>query len=309
VKPDVRDRLLRHLPCSFKTDEILAPYTTFQIGGPAAIFAEPASISEAIALFKIIRSEGIPFFYLGLGSNLLISDRGFDGIVIRARGKLCDVEYNKGLITAGPGAKLIDLTCLVAKHELSGMESLCGIPGSVGGGLWMNAGAYGAEICDTLHDIDVITPNGNEETLTKADIHFGYRSAPELRNMIILQSRFIMEPGDRLSIYREMRLVWKLRREKQPLEYPSAGSVFKRPQGDYAGRLIEAVGGKGLRMGGAMVSYKHAGFIVNFKGSSAEDVASLVREVRKRVKQQFGILLEPEVKPVGFENDPFAIEN
>lgn len=171
----------------------------------------------------------------------------------------------------------------------------------------MNAGAYGSEISDTFVEADVLDADGHVHTLSRQAIRFDYRSAPEFQNVIILESRYVLTPEKKEKIYAEMRRVWKLRRAKQPLDFPSAGSIFKRPPGDYAGRLIEAVHGKGERVGGAMVSPKHAGFFVNAGGATANDVASLIREIRHRVYETFGVLLEPEVKPVGFEDDPFAI--
>jgi UDP-N-acetylmuramate dehydrogenase len=307
VNPALRDRLLRRLPCPIAADEPLALHTSFRIGGPAAVFAQPRTTAELTEALRIVRDEHVPFFYLGLGSNLLVSDQGFDGVVMCAQDELCDMRIQGDLVCAGPGARLLDLTAFVAVHGLSGMERLSGIPGSVGGGLYMNAGAYGAEMADTFLEADVLDEHGHPQTLRRPDIQFGYRHAPELENTIILESRYALRTGDKSSIYAEMRRVWKLRRAKQPLEFPSAGSIFKRPPGDYAGRLIEAVGGKGMQVGGAMVSSKHAGIFVNAGGASAADVASLVRKIRRLVYDTFHILLELEVKPVGFEEDPFAI--
>ncbi len=304
----LRQRLLRHITCRVTEQEPLAPHTTFRIGGPAEIFAQPARAAEVVELMSVLREEGAPYFYLGLGSNLLISDEGFDGVVIRAGGELETIEQRGDLVVAGPSAKLLRLTTFVGVRELSGMEPLSGIPGSVGGGLYMNAGAYGGEISDTFVDVDVITSEGRAECVRKEEVGFGYRSAPLLQPMIILNSRYRLKPGDRGSIFSEMRRVWRLRREKQPLDFPSAGSIFKRPPGYFAGKLIEDVQGKGLRIGGAQVSPKHAGIFVNVGGATARDVAALVREIRQRVYDQFHVLLENEVKPVGFREDPFAIE-
>ena len=285
----------------------LAPLTTFRIGGPAQILAEPGTERELHDLLRVIADERVPSFYLGHGSNLLISDDGFDGIVIHARGDLCTISMQSNMVCAGPGARLLDLTAFAAAHQLTGMEPLSGIPGSVGGGLYMNAGAYGGEISDTLFDVDVLTPDLKKITLRRDEIGFHYRTAPALQSAVILHSRYVLLPGDRMNIYREMRRVWKLRRAKQPLDFPSAGSVFKRPPGDYAGRLIEEIGGKGTRIGGALVSPKHAGIFVNAGGAAAADVVALVREIRRRVYEHFHILLELEIKPVGFAGDPFAI--
>lgn len=301
------DRICRSAPCPFRRDEPLALRTTFRIGGSAALFAEPCSAADLLKLYHIVRTEQVSYFHLGLGSNILISDDGFNGIVIKSGGELNRIEQSKTILTAGPGARLLDLTASAALCGLSGIEALSGIPGSVGGGLYMNAGAYGMEISDTLIELDILTRDNRIETLCRDDIHFGYRSAPELQDAIVLESRYRLTVGDRASVFREMRRVWKLRRAKQPLEYPSAGSVFKRPPNDFAGRLIEAVGGKGLTIGGAMVSLKHAGFIVNMGNAKASDVCALVKEIRRRVYEKFHVLLEPEIKTVGFNGDPFEI--
>ena len=306
--PATRERLRRTIACPVKVLEPLAPLTTFQIGGSAQILAEVRTADELADLTRLLTAEQVPFFYLGLGSNILVSDDGFDGVVIRAGGELSHIGLADGFVTAGPGARLLDLTVFVASAGLSGMEQLCGIPGSVGGGLYMNAGAYGGEIADTLFDTEVLTADGARKTLSKEEIGFGYRSAPALQNVLILGSRYKLLNGEKSSIYGEMRRVWKLRREKQPLDFPSAGSMFKRPPGDYAGRLIEAVGGKGLRVGDAMVSPKHAGIFINAGHATAANVTALVREVRRRVYESFGIMLQTEVKPVGFQEDPFLIE-
>jgi UDP-N-acetylmuramate dehydrogenase len=307
VDPKRRSELLTRIPCPAREQVLLAPLTTFRIGGPAQILAEPRSEDELHELLRFIKAEQVSFFFLGHGSNLLISDNGFDGIVLRVRDDLCIIKMQDNVVCAEPGARLLDLTAFAAAHELTGMEPLSGIPGSVGGGLYMNAGAYGAEICDTLVEVDVLTPDLQKMTLCRDEIGFHYRSTPALQDKIILQSRYLLRLGDHQNIYREMRRVWKLRRAKQPLDLPSAGSVFKRPPGDFAGRLIEEVSGKGTRIGGAIVSPKHAGFIVNVGTATAADVTALVREIRSRVYERFHIILELEIKPVGFAGDPFAI--
>jgi UDP-N-acetylmuramate dehydrogenase len=307
MNPAASKGQLRGLACSIRFAEPLAPYTSFQIGGPADALAEVRSGRELTELYRRIQSEQLPFFYLGHGSNILISDAGFRGVVIRATEDLARIGFSRGQIQAGPGARLLDLTLFAAAHGLSGMEQLSGIPGSVGGGLYMNAGAYGGEISDTVVDVDFLSAQLEDLTVSKSEIGFAYRSAPALQNGIILESRYRLHPGNRAEIYKEMRRVWKLRRAKQPLDFPSAGSIFKRPTGDYAGRLIEEVGGKGTRIGGALVPFQHAGIFVNAGGATAADVAALVREIRRRVWDKFHILLETEVKPVGFQEDPFAI--
>ncbi|MBU0507486.1 UDP-N-acetylmuramate dehydrogenase, partial [bacterium] len=262
---------------------------------------------ELVKLFRLLHEEEVPVFYLGHGSNILVADDGFDGLVVRSGGELATIRVHGNVLQAGPAARLLDLTAFAAAAGLSGMETLSGIPGSVGGGLYMNAGAYGGEIADTLQSVDVLTENNEIQTVAQSEVDFGYRSAPALQDKIILTSRYSLVTGEKPHIYSEMRRVWKQRRAKQPLEFPSAGSIFKRPPGDYAGRLIEAVGGKGTQIGGAMVSSKHAGIFVNTGNATAADVCALVREIRKRVYETFHVLLEPEVKPVGFAQDPFAI--
>jgi UDP-N-acetylmuramate dehydrogenase len=301
------ERVLKGIHGTIRLDEPLAPYTSFRIGGPADALIDIPSFAELIKLHARLKCDGIPFFFLGHGSNILVSDAGYRGLVLRAVGELAEIRMENDTLWAGPGARLLDLTLFAAARNLSGMEQLSGIPGSVGGGLYMNAGAYGAEISDGLLETDAVLGDNRLVRLTKAEIGFGYRNAPALQNTIILASRYALKPGDPSVIYAEMRRVWKLRRAKQPLEFPSAGSIFKRPAGHYAGQLIEAVGGKGTRIGGAMVPEKHAGIFVNAGQASAADVAALVREIRTRVWNRFQILLETEVKPVGFEEDPFAI--
>lgn len=299
--------LLRIRPCDIQENVPLAPYTTFRIGGPARLFAEPRSVEELRALHTLVRKLGLNWFYLGHGSNILVADSGFDGVVIRAKGELEKIARDRESIIAGAGARLLELTLYAARCSLSGLEQISGIPGSVGGGLYMNAGAYGGEISDHFEYADVLSDGSQIVRLTKSDIQFGYRSAPELRDKVILTSCFSLVRRESSEILTEMRRVWQLRRAKQPIEHPSAGSIFKRPPGDFAGRLIEAVEGKGFRAGGAVIPAKHAGIFINDCGASANDVATLVRTIRARVFEKFNVMLETEILPVGFTSDPFAI--
>lgn len=299
--------LVRSAPCMIRENVPLAPLTTFRVGGPARVLAEPQSENELRALMACINDLALPHFYLGLGSNLLVSDAGFPGVVIRARGELTRIWREGEFLCAGPGARLLMLTAFAARQSWSGMEPLSGIPGTVGGGLYMNAGAYGGEISDTFVECKVLSTANSIETLTKRDIAFGYRSAPELQRVIVLTSRYKLISSDAYKITQEMRRVWMLRRDKQPIEAPSAGSIFKRPPGDFAGRLIEEAGCKGLRIGGAVVPTTHAGIFINDRAGTAADIARLIRTVRQRVFDKFNVLLETEVLPVGFETDPFSI--
>ncbi|MBK6767065.1 MAG: UDP-N-acetylmuramate dehydrogenase [bacterium] len=301
------EEFVKAAPCMIRERVPLAPLSTFRVGGPARLLAEPMTEGELRAVMALVNDLKLPYFYVGLGSNLLISDAGFPGVVIRARGELTKIWRDGDLICAGPSARLLLLTAFAAKQSLSGMEPLAGIPGTVGGGLYMNAGAYGGEIADTFVDCRTLTASNRIETLTKSDIAFGYRAAPELQRVIALSSRYKLTAGDSYKISHEMRRVWMLRRDKQPIEHPSAGSIFKRPPGDFAGRLIEGAGCKGLRIGGAIVPGRHAGIFINDRAGSADDIVRLIRTVRKRVFDKYGILLETEVLPVGFETDPFSI--
>lgn len=304
---DAAAELLKAAPCLIRENIPLAPLTTFRVGGLARLFAEPQTEHELRELMTRIADLGLSFFYLGLGSNLLVADEGFAGIVIRARGELCKIWYDGEYVCAGPGARLLLLTTFAAQHSLSGMEPLSGIPGSVGGGLYMNAGAYGGEISDTFVDVGVLTKDNRIERYKKNDIAFSYRKAPELQTVVVLTSRYKPAQGDAYKIMQEMRHVWMLRRDKQPIDFPSAGSIFKRPPGDFAGRLIEEAGCKGLRIGGAVVPHQHAGIFINDRAGTATDIATLIRTVRTRVFDKFNVLLETEILPIGFETDPFRI--
>ena len=298
----------RHCGDYVRENEPLGPRTTWRIGGPAKLFAEPRSLPELSELWTIIQNENLDAFFLGFGSNILVSDDGFHGIVIHPRGDFSKIEFENGEIIAGPSARLLDMTIFAANHGLSGLEQLSGIPGSVGGGLYMNAGAFRSTISDKLARLELLKPSGKITVLRRREINFGYRKAPELREGIILRSFYRLDSMPAAPIWAAMREAWKLRRAKQPLNVPSAGSIFKRPKGDFSGRLIEAAQAKGLRIGDAVVSEKHANFFVNAGRATARDMAALIRKVRILVFEKFDVRLEPEVKPVGFKEDPFEIE-
>lgn len=299
--------VLRHCGAFVREREPLGPWTTWRIGGPARLFAQPTQKIQLLLLIEILRTEQIPWIFLGLGSNVLISDDGFPGAVIRPKDEFALIQMERSEIVAGPTARLFDVTVFAARRGLSGMELLCGIPGSVGGALFMNAGAFGGQISDRLKHLELLQPDGNTRTLEQAEISFDYRAAPRLQEGIVLHSRFLLEQKKPQEIWPAMRNVWNRRRASQPLDMPSAGSVFKRPPGDFAGRLIEAVGAKGLRIGGAMISKKHANFFLNMGDATAADITALIRKVRIRVFNEFGVWLEPEVKPIGFSENPFEV--
>jgi UDP-N-acetylmuramate dehydrogenase len=298
----------KHCGDYVRENEPLGPRTTWRIGGPAKLFAEPRTLPELSELCNILQSENLNAFFLGFGSNVLVSDEGVQGVVIHPRGDFSKIEFENGEIVAGPSTRLMDMTIFAANHGLSGLEQLSGIPGSVGGGLYMNAGAFRSTISDKLARLELLKPNNRITVLRRREISFGYRKAPELREGIILRSFYRLDSIPAAPIWTAMREAWKLRRAKQPLNVPSAGSIFKRPKGDFSGRLIEAVQAKGLRIGDAVVSERHANFFINAGHATAGDMAALIRKVRTLVFRKYDVVLEPEVKPVGFKEDPFEIE-
>jgi UDP-N-acetylmuramate dehydrogenase len=281
-------------------DEPLKNHSTYKIGGPADYFVIPETRDALIELIRTIKKQGIPYFIVGKGSNVLFSDKGFRGVVISLE-KAANQIIQKGSckIYVGAGVLLQDLVTYAEEHEIEGFDYLSGIPGTVGGALIMNAGAFVGEIGDRVIWVDVIEENGNLEIIYHNEIGFGYRKARELENKIVLGALLEGMKGQ-LEMLRENRMNYIQRRnQKQPLEFGSCGSVFKRPPGNYAGTLIEKAGCKGMRIGDAMVSTKHANFIVNLGNARASDVYELIKKVREIVYRKFGVLLEPEVKFVG----------
>jgi len=273
--------------------EPLEKHTTYRVGGPAEILVYPQTHEEWSFLLKIARTDNIPLRVLGFGSNLLVSDKGVGGITCSTR-LMNHILTEDNLIKAEAGASL-DRVCKIAVLAgLNGMEKLSGIPGSIGGAVRMNAGAFGQETFDCLEYFDVIDLEGRPATLLKKDLSFGYRKVEGIENYIILSAGFALNKGDENALLATRNQILHNRLEKQPLDFPSAGSVFKRPTGDYASRLIDAAGLRGLSIGGAKVSEKHAGFIINFSNASAEDIKLLIDEVQKRVAEKFGITLELE---------------
>lgn len=292
---------------SFRFMEPMKRHTTFRIGGPAAVYISPGSEEELKEVLNLLKEENIPWTILGNGSNLLVSDEGYRGAVISMSGGWAYSgvlkEYEKTgktLIRAGAGELLSRTARLAMECALTGMEFASGIPGTIGGALVMNAGAYGSEICNILSRAKVMTPEGEFLELSAEELELGYRTSciPE-RNYIVLEAVFELTKGSKEAISSQMRELAKKRREKQPLEYPSAGSTFKRPEGNFAAKLIEDAGLKGFSVGGAMISEKHSGFVVNYNDATAEDVMELCRQVREKVKALSGIELEMEVKRLG----------
>lgn len=280
----------------------LAPFTSFKIGGAADIFVCPKNLMELLIVLEICRNNEIPYFLLGAGSNLLISDKGVRGVVIKL-GEGFDYAHAKNdYILAGAGVSLAKLAAEAKNAEMTGLEFASGIPGSLGGAIFMNAGAYGGEMKDVIDEVSYIDADGTVKTVKGADCGFGYRkSIFSDGGKIIVSAKLTLKKGNKDEIVALMRDLNARRKEKQPLEFPSAGSTFRRPEGHFAGALIQEAGLKGTRCGGAEVSKKHAGFIINADNATAQDVIDLISHVQKVVKEKHGVDLEPEVKIIGKE--------
>ena len=278
-------------------DEPMKNHTTFKVGGNAQVIVTVNNKEELSALMKYISTENISYFILGKGSNLLVSDSGIKGVVITLSGEFTDIKTKDGnKIFAGAGASLMKLCRFAQENSLSGLEFAYGIPGSVGGAVFMNAGAYGGEMKNCLVSADYITPQGECGTFTIDELQLGYRTSVfKNKNYIIIGCTLSLKEENKDIIKEKMDDLLGRRRSKQPIEYPSAGSTFKRPEGAFAGTLIESCGLKGYTIGGACVSEKHAGFIINKGGATFEDIDSLIKEVQKKVKDETGYFLETEV--------------
>ncbi|NMP23660.1 UDP-N-acetylmuramate dehydrogenase [Sulfobacillus harzensis] len=286
-------------PEQIKIHEPMRVHTYSRIGGPADIAVFPRDYHEVKEALALANRFGVPHWIVGNGSNLLVRDGGVSGMAIILTG-LTGVERRDDLLVARAGVPVIALARIALKEQLSGLEFASGIPGSVGGAVRMNAGAYGGQMSDILESAVVLTMQGDVSQVTKGQLGLVYRdSAIEANDWVVLEGAFRLRPGDHRAIQDCMDDLGRKRRTKQPLEYPSCGSVFKRPPGDYAGRLIQASGLQGMRIGGAQVSTKHAGFIVNVGHASCSDYVDLIRHVQAVVKREQGVELELEVKIVG----------
>jgi UDP-N-acetylmuramate dehydrogenase len=278
--------------------------TTYRVGGRAEACCFPKELKELSRLILYLASEGIPYIVAGKGSNLLVSDAGIKGAVVVLKGALASVERidnEDASILAGGGLKVSDLLIYCKKNELTGIEFMAGIPGTLGGAVFMNAGAYGSEIGDFVQEVRVVTHGGEAVSLKRSELGFSYRSSGIKQGAVIYNIVLRLKKGEKGLIAQLIAGNLRKRKESQPLEYPSAGSVFKNPPGDYAGRLIEKAGLKGAKAGGAMISSRHANFIVNTGGAKAADILALMELARKKVKEETGINLEPEIKMLGFQ--------
>ena len=282
------------------TDEPMNRHTTFRIGGNADYFVKPGNADEVAAVIAVCREYSIPYFILGNGSNLLVSDDGYRGMIINIMDNMDSVTIDGRIITAQAGALLVRVSVMARDNALTGLEFASGIPGTIGGAVYMNAGAYGGEMKNVVKTVRAIDEYGRIYELDSEKMDFSYRhSIVEERKLIVLEVTLELEHGSREAIDDRMKELAEARRSKQPLEYPSAGSTFKRPEGYFAGKLIMDAGLRGYSVGGAQVAEKHCGFVINKGGATASDVVELIRDVQHDVDDKFGVTLEPEVKMLG----------
>lgn len=282
------------------TNEPMNGHTTFRTGGPADIFIMPCSIEELKDSIKILQEYEIPFMVMGNGSNLLVSDKGIRGAVIQIGGRMSNVVIDGECVHAEGGVLLAALSSKVAESSLTGLEFASGIPGTVGGAVTMNAGAYGGEMKDVLVSVEVLTKELEYKTIPLKNLELSYRhSVLPKEGYILLRATLKLLTGNSEAIKARMAELAEQRREKQPLQYPSAGSTFKRPEGYFAGKLIQDAGLKGKSIGGAQVSEKHAGFVINTGKATTQDILDLIAFCQKTVYEKFNVHLETEVKIVG----------
>lgn len=281
-------------------NEKMEKHTTFRIGGPADYFVMPSDVTDVKAVIELCEQEKVPYYVVGNGSNLLVGDKGFRGVIIQIAGNMNQLQADGEVITAQAGCSLAQIAGKALDEELAGFEFAAGIPGTLGGAVRMNAGAYGGEIKDVLESAVVLTKEGKVMELSVNEMEFGYRtSIIERTGWTILGGKIRLHKGKREEIKAVMDDLREKRASKQPLEYPSAGSTFKRPKGYFAGKLIQDAGLRGFRVGGACVSEKHSGFVINIDHATADDVVSLMEQVDEKVRAQFGVGLEPEVRRIG----------
>ena len=281
-------------------DEPMKRHTTFRIGGPADFFLLPSTVDEVRGILEICREEELPYFILGNGSNLLVSDKGYRGVIIQLYRNFSNISVEGNEICASSGALLSQIAAAARNASLTGFEFAGGIPGTLGGAVFMNAGAYGGELKDVLKEAVVMTEQGEILTLPVEKLDMGYRTSRiKKAGYLVLEASLVLEQGDMDKIRDTTKDLTEKRVSKQPLEYPSAGSTFKRPEGYFAGKLIMDAGLRGYQVGDAQVSEKHCGFVINKGNATAADVLTLIENVREKVQEQFGVTLEPEVKFLG----------
>ena len=285
--------------CRYIENEPLRDHLTFRVGGPCAVMLFPASETVLVESVKTVRAGGLPYYIIGNGSNLIARDEGYDGVIINTS-SMAGAEVSGTGITAPAGASLMSICRLALDNSLSGLEFAFGIPGTVGGAVYMNAGAYGGEMKDVLSSVRYPDTDLSIKEAPVSELGLGYRhSMYSGSDKIILSASFTLAVGDKADIKAKMDDLMGRRRDKQPLEFPSAGSTFKRPKDNYAGALIEKCALKGYTVGGVCVSEKHAGFVINKGGATAADILAVVEHCRSKVLEDTGITLEPEVRIIG----------
>lgn len=284
-----------------KIDEKLSEYVNFKVGGPADILLIPNSKEQVIKSIKICNENNIPFYLIGNGSNILVRDGGFRGVVLSLK-NVKNIYVDGEKIEAECGVMLKEVSDKAIENSLTGFEFACGIPGTIGGAVFMNAGAYDGEISKVIESAEVIDENCNIIRLSREELDFGYRSSLVMKKgYTVLSAVFKLEKGQVKTIKELIEDLTNKRESKQPLEYPSAGSTFKRPTGYFAGKLIQDAGLKGYSIGGAAVSEKHSGFVINKGNATAKDITDLIKHIQDEVKKQFGVDLHPEVRIIGEE--------
>lgn len=280
--------------------ELMSKHTTFRVGGAADYFVMPKTAAEVEAVISICRRSKTPYYVLGNGSNLLVGDKGYRGVIIQIGKEMSSIIIEETALRVQAGALLSRIAKEAADHSLTGMEFAAGIPGTLGGAVVMNAGAYGGEMKDILQEVTVLNGEGQVMVLSNEELELGYRTSVVARKgYIVLEAVIRLENGNKEEIRGYMDELRNKRVSKQPLEYPSAGSTFKRPEGYFAGKLIQDTGLCGFQVGGAQVSEKHCGFVINKGNATAADIISLMQQVSEKVNEKFGVTLEPEVKRLG----------
>ncbi|HKM33353.1 MAG TPA: UDP-N-acetylmuramate dehydrogenase [Lachnospiraceae bacterium] len=301
ISEAVKEALQKFIPLeNISYMEPMNEHTTFRVGGNADCFIKMTDSSPLPALLGYLNRVEIPYFIMGNGSNVLVSDQGYAGIIIQFADGFSDIRVEGCRLYAKAGAFLSKVAIIAREHGLTGLEFAAGIPGTVGGGVVMNAGAYDGEMKLVVESVTVLDREGNELELSNDTMEFGYRTSAIKNNpFIVTECCFLLKEGDKSTIAAKMEDFQNRRKEKQPLEYPSAGSTFKRPEGHFAGKLIMDAGLRGTRIGGAQVSEKHSGFIINTGNATASDLSRLIAYVQEEVYNQFSVRLEPEVIYLG----------
>ena len=280
-------------------EEPMKKHTTFRVGGPADVLVQPDE-TALVAILALCRQYHVSYSFIGNGSNLLVGDKGIRGVVIEMTDPMGNIEVDGTKITAQAGAMLSKIANTAASNGLGGMEFAAGIPGSMGGAVTMNAGAYGGEMKDVIRQVTVLTPECEQKVLSREKLDLSYRHSCIPKNhFLVLEAELSLTPAPEQEIRAKMAELREKRVEKQPLEYPSAGSTFKRPEGYFAGKLIMDAGLRGYAVGDAQVSEKHCGFVINRGNATAAEILQLMKDVQERVKKQSGVTLEPEVKMIG----------